>query len=159
MEVQRVIDPELDIKHDLQKNHLAFQGPERKTVHVSTSSNYGGIGVISPGQCTFEVQPPKASTLVSRDISTRFFIHVETKGTGDFNLNNGQIGTDCCFRQFPIASVLDNLQLSINGESISDNVSQNIHPLLCYGNDTKDRSKHWSRTPSTPDMYQLYDDC
>ena len=157
MNVTKVLDPQLDVRHDLAKNHLAFVGPERKTFNVTTSSNFGGaVGTANPGQCSFEVQPPKSNTLVSREVSTRFFLHIET--TGDFDVNNAAIGTSSIFRQFPIASVTDSIQLSINGESISDNVAQKVHPLLCYGNNEIDRMKHWSRTPSAPDVYQLYDD-
>ena len=69
-----------------------------------------------------------------------------------------QLGTNDALRQFPISSLCDVLTVQINGESISDNLADKLHALLCFGNDREERQKSISTTPTAPDNYQRYSD-
>jgi hypothetical protein len=50
------------------------------------------------------------------------------------------------------------LTVQINGESISDNIGDKLHALLCYGNTPEMRNRTWSTTTSQPDQFQRYSD-
>ena len=69
-----------------------------------------------------------------------------------------ELSTNDALRQFPIASLTDVLTVQINGETLSDNVADKIHAMLCFGNDAQSRHDVVSMSPSMPDMYQRYAD-
>ena len=69
-----------------------------------------------------------------------------------------RIGINDSLRQFPIASIMDVLTVQINGETVSDNMADKIHAMLCYGNDAERRGGDCSTSPCMPDNYQEYAD-
>jgi hypothetical protein len=159
MRTLKIITPKIDVRHDLMKNHIALEGPSRVTQFIAVSNSYGGqTGTVNPSQASWDIQPPSADTVVDRHIRVKYFVRVQASGT--FSNNNGTSNPPVLEapRQFPIASVTDSVQLSINGENISDNVSEKLHAMLCYGNTALDRRRYWSEAPSMPDGYQEYTD-
>jgi len=68
------------------------------------------------------------------------------------------LGTNDALRQFPVNSIIDVTTCSINGTGISDNTSDKLHAMLCYGNDRAERNKSISMAPCMPDNFQEYAD-
>jgi hypothetical protein len=46
---------------------------------------------------------------------------------------------------------VDVASVSINGETVSENVQRKLHAMLCYGNDSASRAKSWSMSAAMPD--------
>jgi hypothetical protein len=122
-------EPRADIKADVQKNHVVKMGAQRVTETVIPADSYSSTSAV------------KAKFYIQVDSDVAFVL-----------------GTKEALRQFPIASVTDVLTCTINGESVSEQVADIIHPLACYGNSPQDRTKSWSTTAAQPDQYQAYAD-
>jgi len=144
METVKVYEPVVNVKPDVEKNHIVFKGAMRYTQQVNVADSY------SNAQALFTINPPSTQTITDREMKIRCYLEVET----DQDL---QLGTNDALRQYPIHSITDVLTVQINGESISDNVSDKLHALLCYGTDYKMRQR-CSTSPSQPDAYQEYSD-
>ena len=160
MQTIKIVTPKVDIRHDVRKNHIALEGPSRVTQYIAVSNSYGGNTLTqNPSQASWDIQPPSHDTVVDRHVRVKFYVKV-TAGGGAFSNNNGTSNPPVLEapRQFPIASVTDSVQLSLNGENVSDNVSEKIHAMLCYGNTANDRRRAWSESCSMPDGYQEYTD-
>jgi hypothetical protein len=85
-------------------------------------------------------------------MKVKYYIQVDAVG-GDF-----QIGTNDAPSQFPIASITDVVDVSVNGEHVSANVGDWVHALLCYNNTQEQRRDDWSTTTAMPDSYQELSD-
>ena len=150
LQTVKMIEPRVDISHDTEKNHVVMYGGQRLTQQVAPADSWGSAGT-TPVQALFTVNPPSTSTIVDRRMKVRCYLDITTNG-------NLQIGTNDALRQFPIASITDVLTVQINGETVSDNVADKIHALLCYGNDAQKRHETVSTSPAMPDGYQRYSD-
>lgn len=146
MQSVRVLEPRVDVKHDSEVNHVVLQGALRVTEQVNVADS------ADINQALWTVYPPSSDTIVDRLFLVRMYLDVVSTG-GDF-----QVGTNDAPRQFPLASSTDVLTVQINGESISDNLGDKIHALMCYGNEAQDRNRTWSLTTAQPDQYQQYSD-
>ena len=151
MEAVAVREPRSDVVSDLQKNHIVLQGGQRYTEVVHSADSWGSVGS-KPVQALWTVYPPSTQTIVDRLMRIRCYVEVKAVG-GDF-----QVGTNDAPRQMPIHSMTDVLTVQINGASLSDNIGDKIGALLSYGNDSIERNKTWSSTPSMPDSFQQLDD-
>ena len=146
MEAIRVLEPRVDVKHDSEVNHVVLQGALRVTEQVNVADS------ADINQALWTIYPPSSDTIVDRLFFIRMYVDVVATG------GNFQVGTNDAPRQFPLTSSTDVLTVQINGESISDNIGDKIHALLCYGNEPQDRNRTWSLTTSQPDQYQNYAD-
>ena len=149
METVKVIEPRVNIKSDEEKNHVVLYGGLRYNEQVNVADSWGSPGA-SPIQALWNIFPPSTHTIVDRFFKIRCYLEV----TCDADL---QIGTNDALRQFPINSILDVLTVQINGESVSDNIGDKIHALMCYGN-RDEWTKSMSMAPVSPDNYQEYSD-
>lgn len=145
MKAVKVLDERINIVSDSEKNHIVYDGAARVTQQVQTADSY------SSSNCLFTFSPPSQQTVVDRKLKLKCY--VEFKSDVDFDLGVNDAPT-----AFPLASIMESLQVSINGESISAPVSDYVHALLCYNNDAALRSKEWSTTPCMPDQYQQFSD-
>ena len=150
LETVKMIEPRADVTHDSMKNHVVLQGGQRVTQQVSPSDSWGSPSGV-PVQALFTVNPPSTQTIIDRRMKIRCYLDITT----DADL---QLGSNDALRQFPIASITDVLTVQINGETVSDNVADKIHAMLCYGNDAQSRISTVSTSPSMPDAYQQYRD-
>ena len=150
LETLKVYEPRVAVKSDVEKNHVVLMGGQRVTEQVSPADSWGAPGS-TPVQAIWSVSPPSSSTIIDRRMRVRCYFDVTT----DADL---ELGTNNALRQFPIASLTDVLTVQINGETLSDNVADKIHAMLCFGNDAQSRHDVVSMSPSMPDMYQRYAD-
>ena len=150
METIRVIEPRTNVKEDVEKNHIVYTGGSRTTAQTFPADSFGSVGS-TPIQALWTINPPSQTTIIDREMRVRCFFEITT----DQPL---QIGTNDALRQFPIHSLCDVLTVQINGESVSDNVADKLHAMLCYGNTSQDRIDKVSLTPAMPDNYMRYSD-
>jgi hypothetical protein len=149
MEAVKVIEPRVNVKHDMEKNHAVLYGGLRVQEQVNSADSWG-TPTTQPIQATWNIFPPSTNTIVDRYMKIRCYLEVET----DSDL---QLGTNDALRQFPIHSIADVLTVQVNGETISDNVGDKLHAMLTYGN-RDEWNKSISMTPCEPDNYQEYAD-
>lgn len=150
LENVKVYEPRVNVKADVEKDHVVLMGGLRVNEQVSAADSWGSAGT-TPVQASWTVNPPSTSTIVDRNLKVRAFFEITT----DQPL---QLGLNDALRQFPIASIMDVLTIQINGETVSDNMADKIHAMLCYGNDAETRRGDTSTSPSMPDNYQEYSD-
>ena len=150
METIKVIEPRVNIKSDVEKNHVVLYGGLRVNEQINTADSWGSVGA-KPVQALWSINPPSTQTIVDRQMRIRTYFEITT----DAPL---QLGTNDALRQFPISSLCDVLTVQINGESISDNLSDKLHAMLCFGNTPYSRTGTNSTTTSMPDNYQRYAD-
>lgn len=149
METIKVLEPRVNIKTDVDKNHVVLYGGQRvnEQINVADSSQIN----VPPVQALWTIYPPSTQTITDRFMKVRAYIEVTTD-------QPHQLGTNDGVRQFPLNSIVDVTTCQINGESISDNTADKLHAMLCYGNEREDRRKSWSMTAAQPDQYQNYND-
>jgi hypothetical protein len=150
MEAIKVIEPRVNVKSDLEKNHTVLMGGLRVNQQINPADSWGSPGT-QPVQALWTINPPSTQTIVDRNMKVRCYFEVTT----DQDL---QLGTNDALRQFPVSTLCDVLSVQINGENISDNVSDKLHAMLCYGNNADDRNSQCSTTPTMPDNYKQYSD-
>lgn len=150
MNLVKVQYPVNHITADLEKNHIVLVGPDRVNEQVFPADSFGSVGQPLV-QAFWSVSPPSTQTIVDRKIMIKHYLEVSV----DADL---QIGTNDAVRQFPIASILDNINVQINGTTISDNTNDHIHAMMCYGNTPQDRNESLSVSAAQPDSYQQYSD-
>jgi len=149
MDAVKVIEPRVNVKHDLEKNHVVLYGGLRVQEQVNTADSWGTPST-QPIQATWNIFPPSTNTIVDRFMKIRCYLEVET----DADL---QLGTNDALRQLPIHSIADVVTVQINGETVSDNVADKLHAMLTYGS-RDDWNKSTSLAPCSPDNYQEYAD-
>jgi hypothetical protein len=151
MEIIKVVEPRVNVKPDQEKNHVVLMGGLRVNEQVNPADSFGSVGT-QPVQALWTVNPRSTTTIIDRFMKVRAYFEVSV-ADGDL-----QLGTNDALRQFPLSSLCDVLTIQINGESISDNLADKLHALMCYGNDRECRQKSVSTTPNAPDSYQEYAD-
>jgi hypothetical protein len=62
------------------------------------------------------------------------------------------------FRQYPIHSVIENLQLRLNDQAFNWEPTDTVHALLHYGNTWQDRQYNTGSSPHLPDQFWRYDE-
>ena len=150
MESIKVIEPRVNVKSDVEKNHIVLMGGLRVNQQINPADSWGSPGT-APVQALWTINPPSTQTIVDRNMKVRCYFEVKV----DQDL---QIGVNDALRQFPISSLTDVLSVQINGENISDNVSDKLHAMLCYGNNANSRNGQCSTTCAMPDNFKRYQD-
>ena len=145
-EIYKVLEPRVNVVPDTEKTHMVLLGGQRVQQATFVADSHSNNG------CNFSITPPSSTTIIDRYIRVRSYIEVSLQG-GDLDLTSHD-----AFRQFPHSSILDVINVEINGETISQQIGSHLHAFLCYGNDANDRRKSWTTSPSMPDTYQEYND-
>lgn len=149
MQTIKVVEPRVNVKSDLEKNHVVIMGGLRYNEQVNPADSWGSPST-KPIQALWNVFPPSTQTIVDRFMKIRCYMEITTDVPMMIGSNDG-------LRQFPISSITDVLTCQINGESISDNLGDKLHAMLCYG-DRKEWNQSLSMTSCYPDNYQEYSD-
>lgn len=139
-------DPRININNPEDIMHVVTQSGTRLTQYIQPSNSS------STNQTNFSFQPPSTKTIVDRYMQLRMKVLITAVG-GTFN-----VGVESGLRQLPLASIMDVLNVSINGGNVSDNVSRRIHPMMRFNNDMECRNRYINKTASMPDQFQAYDD-
>ena len=158
MEAIKVIDPRADVSEDMIRNHIILQGGRLVSQNVINAD--GSYESTTPQNLNFTINPPSTTTIMDRRVMVRYNIKVSLTTNGDtqdpFNEGAG-LGFNG-LRQFPMSSIIDTTTIQINGESISDNTAEILHPMLNYGVYYDAQTSYNSTSPVMNDNYQNYED-
>lgn len=158
MEAIKVIDPRADVSEDMIRNHIILQGGRLVSQNVINAD--GSYDNSTPQSVNFTVNPPSTTTILDRRVMVKYQIKVSLTTTGDtqdpFKDTDG-LGFNG-LRQFPMSSIIDTTTVQINGESISDNTADILHPMLNYGVYYDAQTSYNSTSPLMNDNYQNYED-
>ena len=146
MDLVKVVEPRVNVKADVAKNHAVLLGGERVTYTTNVADSWN----TNVTTAQWSITPPSNQTIIDRNIKVKAYFDVVTNQAVVF-------GSQDAPRQFPLNSLVDVTTLQINGESISDNTGSSLHPLLCY-TDAHERNEYYTETCSMPDSYQQYSD-
>lgn len=148
MNTIKVQDPRTAVRSEDEKLHSVLQGGLRYQQKVLPSTSWGSPNQ-TPTTANFVYNSNSTKNIVDRFFRVRAYLKVECE-TGPF-----LVGQHDALRQFPLASIMENIVCQINQESISDRVADKVHALHCYG-----PKKYTSNSvsPDYPDNYQEYND-
>ena len=146
MDTLLIRDPRINVTEHTDKEHIIISGASRVTEYTQTANSY------TSSQVNWSFQPPSTKIIVDRYMRIRARLRLTSTGA-PFDL-----GTTDALRQFPLASIMDTLEMKINGATINDSVANRIHAMLCYNNDARHRNACWSQTAAMPDQFQEYGD-
>lgn len=161
----KVIDPRADVSGDMIKNHVILQGGRLTTQSIITSDSWGAVNTPIVSNVNFTINPPSTTTIVDRHIMIRYRVKLIFTTNGVIvpplavvsPLNPANAGFNG-LRQFPMNSIIETTTVQINGESISDNTSDILHPMLHYGITNDAINSYNSCSPTMPDQFQTYFD-
>lgn len=142
----QVRDVRSDVKHQVEADALIYKGASRISEQRLPATAWNQAG---PPIATQWVVTPKTTDIVDRYIKMRFYYTITANA-------DWKVGDWDALRQFPTHSILETINVRINGVTVSDTISDKLHAMLCYGNTPADRVKAWSTTAAQPDQYQEY---
>lgn len=119
--------------------------------------NYRSFVASGPSQnsVTFNCNPP-AGVIVDRKVYLRMPITITFTGTAPVGQNLLQSGYDA-FRQFPLTSIIQSINLNLNSANVVLVPYDIIHALMKYNNCVDLFNREYSQSPSMPDQSQTYD--
>lgn len=148
----KIIDPLIDFNQKC--SFPILHGGLETTERTFPTNSY------SQTSCQFSVPPPSPATFVSRRFLLKMPVTVVI--TNQVGLaDQGQAFQAGCaaFRQYPLASAMETLDVSINGQSTTMNLADIIKPLLLYHNNERNLSdREMSMSPGMRDQSQSYND-
>lgn len=143
----RVYDPIIDLNE--RAYYGILQSGNRHTYKTFVSTSY------SNNSAVFSAPPPNQRIITDRLIYLKQPVNITFTGTsgGDSLLLSG-----CdAFRSYPLASVMETLEININDVSLSINMGDVIKPLLHYHNNCRNLGERMqSLTPTQLDCSQTY---
>lgn len=141
--VARVVEPRVDIQDD--NVHIVNVGGQ---TYYYTREQATGSTNQTEFSCNIDVN--------NRDIiDRRFLLRMRVEFTFDAPPN---LGVSDALRQLPLASVMNNLRLEINSNSVSTSPEEYIHAYMKYMGDPESRELYLSHTAAMPDGYLHYND-
>lgn len=152
----QVLDPITDVKSV--RDYAILQGGNKVSWKAYTSTS------ISQSSIQFSCPPPSGNVIVDR--KQYITLPVRLTFTGRIVTTNGAFvpptsllnsGFDAP-RSYPFSGALDTLQVSINNDSVSVNMSDVVHTLLHYNIDNRLKTRDYSLTPNYPDQSFNYAD-
>lgn len=111
----------------------------------------------SPTSITLSTPPPSPNVITDRVIYLELPMEIEFTGSPANTQNVIDLagGLDA-FRAMPISQLLQNINLTINGQTISQNTSVYLPYLMNYMMDNKLPQGYYSGSPAMPDTYNTY---
>lgn len=141
------MDPRVNVTSDLPKHHTILVGGQLVRAEVIAHDS------LSSSQATWNFEPPSTSTIIDR----RIYIRLKVRFTF-VPPNLPDIGVNDAPRAWPIGSITDTLTFKINGTTYTTNLSEYIHAIKRYENNSMQRSHDLSMSPNMPDQYIKYED-
>ena len=148
-QVIKVSDPILDLNYN--KYYACLKGGSQTTKRKYDFQSFSN----SSSQLAFTT--PSPYTFMSKKWLYKQPVTIVFSGdSGDPNRGLLQSGADA-FRSYPIMSILQVLDIKLNGQSSNLNISDIIKPLLMYHNNQRDLGeREMSMTPTYRDQSQSY---
>ncbi len=143
-------DPRIDINNPHDMERVIRQSGSRVTQYSQKADS------TSTSTSSFSFQPPSTKTITDRRMLLKMRVKIDVVGGG--NDKYLELGITSGLRQCPLASIMNSVDVRVNGGSFSDNISRRIHAMLRYNNSEFSRSKYLSKTASMPDQFQNYRD-
>lgn len=152
----KVVDPITDVQSV--RDYAILQGGNKVSWKAYTSTS------ISQSSIQFSCPPPSGNVIVDRKqyitlpVRLTFTGIIQTTNAGfvpPTSLLNAAFDAP---RAYPFSGALDTLQVSINNDSVSINMSDVIHPLTHYNTDNRLKTREYSLTPTYPDQSFNYSD-
>jgi hypothetical protein len=143
-------DPRTDIRSESDIAQVVDVGGQRLSISRNPSVNYSATqDRIS--YATWTINPPSNQTIIGREFRITYYIVVKT----DIPIIEGVYD---CLRQFPVSSLIDNINFKVNGSAqVSKRCGDLLHAEMSFSNECEDRRKAFM-TPSYPDQFgQLAD--
>lgn len=117
---------------------------------------------ISASSMQFSCPPPSSNIIVDRNVKMQLPVRLTMAGT--ITTSNGSFVPGCTLlnagfdapRAFPLSSALDTLQVSLNNDAISVNMSDMIQALTRYDIGPSLRSREYSQSPNYADQSSDY---
>lgn len=145
----RVKEPRVKINEE--RDYAILSGGSQVSYKPVVSTSY------SSASQQFSAPPPSPMTIVDRKVYLSVPVTLTFSGSAPVGQNLLQSGYDS-FRAFPLSSVINTLQITLNNTSVSVNMSDTIQALLRYHNKQDMREFEYSMTPSMMDQSQNYAD-
>lgn len=99
----------------------------------------------------FDYSPSSTTDIIDRKLLLRAYV--------EFTFDVApRIGIDDALRQLPLASVMRNLRLTLNGTGVDTTPAEHVHAFMKYGNNILIRNRDLSTTAAMPDAFQEYSD-
>ncbi len=152
----RITDPITDV--NAVTSYAILEGGSKISYKAYTSTS------ISSSSIQFSCPPPSGNIIVNRRVMAHVPIRLTI--TGRVITSNGAFVPNSVLlnqnfdapRQFPFSQGLDSLQVGINNDSVSINMSDVVGTLLRYNIDDKLRTREYSMSPNYPDQSFNYAD-
>lgn len=149
LETVRINEPLVNINEKLYWGIL--KGGVRSSYKVLSSTTFDN------SSATWSAPPPNPNTFVDRRVFLKVPVTISFTGTATSG-NLLQAGYDA-FRDHPLASVMNTVDMTLNNQSFSANISDYIKALRMYHDGCKKLNiRELSMTPSYPDQSQDYAD-
>lgn len=110
---------------------------------------------ISTSNINFTTPPPSSGIIIDRKITLTLPVRLTYTARCPADVTGWRAGFDAP-RAFPIHSMIDTIQLTINNCAVTQNIGEIIHALLRYNNDDTMFNKEYSETPTTLDNAGSY---
>lgn len=141
----KVRDPTTNILPDDGRSEVIRVGGSRNTEQVISAQSYSSSNI------AWSFQPPSPSTIVTRDWRVRLFVEVAPLRVG------GTLGDRSdCLAAWPLASILQNAQISVNGAASNVQLYNTAAALLAMGSTPENRRTAFASTAAQPDMFQTF---
>lgn len=146
----KIITPETDLNKDLYFGVL--KGANRVSYRANKSQSVSNNVTV-----TFSANPPSPTTLVSRNVDLRMLTRISITADVPVGQKLWQSGY-ISLRQYPLATLMQTLEISLNNVSFSQNISQTTkHLLLFHGQEYDIDQLYNGKSPSHRDMSIDYD--
>lgn len=163
----RVVDPTMDLESISRRFYQIYEG----AVNVSYE-NINPDGSVSNSQLTFSANPPSPDVVVDRSIYIEFEADITFRGvsagagiellqaSGTKTAPGVSAGTANydAIRANPFQKSLNNCEVQLNNDRITQNINQYVRCFERYSNDNINQNIYNSMTASYPDMAQEYAD-
>lgn len=136
---------------DNKRVYAILKGGKRTNLKPWTSTS------VSSANINFQTPPPNNGIIVDRKITFTLPMRLTITASvaPGYHVVNKNYDAP---RAFPIHSMLDTIQLTINNAGITQNIGEIIHALLRFNADRKLFAKDYSTTPTCLDCSQSYGD-
>lgn len=138
-------DPILDVQSvKYQETNIGGQNITYKTENASSYSS---------SAASFSFYTPNQNTMLSRRILLRMRLRVDLTSAGA--TGNLYKPDKMGWKQFPISSIINTMQLTLNNSNTTINLADVVHPFSLY-QDEDEIKECFSTTPSMRDYFQKY---